>query len=88
MIRREPGGTHWRDAGMSAEKMQQFADTHRLSSITQELVNWGTRRALIDCCSTLTRPGSDWDREAKVLRNGDFMREAAYCGTLSDYCAS
>ena len=49
---------------------------------SQELVNWKTRR-LIDCLSVVARPGSAHDRPTEVVRNPDFMREAARLAAIS-----
>jgi hypothetical protein len=47
-----------------------------LCCISQELVNWRQRR-LIDVFSVFTRKSSRWARPNRVLRNSDFMTEAA-----------
>ena len=67
---------HWRARSMTAELFEQFAKAAGLRCIGQEIVNWNTRR-LIDTISIVTLPGSRRDRPNVVVRNPDFMREAA-----------
>ena len=67
---------NWRATGMSAGQFETIANAAGLRCIGQELVNWhGTR--LSDCFSLVTRAGSRWARANLVIRNADFMREAA-----------
>jgi SAM-dependent methyltransferase len=75
--------THWRDPGVSAGAVAAWAEEHDLRCIRQELVHWSTRRALIDCLSTVVRRGSALDGPPRVVRNRDFMREAAGARRLS-----
>ena len=67
---------HWRGKSVTAAKVEEIARGHGLQCISQELVNWSTRRALIDCFTTLVRPDSKWARENRVVRNHRFMLEA------------
>jgi hypothetical protein len=67
---------HWRSMEMSAEKFRGFCEEAGLSCIAQECVNW-RGDYLIDCMSTFTRPGSVWDRPLQVVKNPQFMEEAA-----------
>jgi len=48
----------------------------RLRCIGQELVNWGTRRVLLDCFSSVVRANSPRVRDRRVARNPCFMSEA------------
>ena len=73
----------WRAPSMTAESMQAFAAANGLGCISQELVTWGTRRALIDCMSIITKKGSAHFRQNRVLRNPSFMKEARYLLELS-----
>jgi len=67
---------HHRNPGMSAELFRAFCEQHGLHCISQELVNWRGRR-LIDCLSLFERSESAQQTPTKVIRNPNFMREAA-----------
>ncbi len=75
---------HWRDPGVSASLVANLAEDYGLACISQEIVPWGTKRAQIDCFSTLVPLGSSLARENRIFRNADFMDEAAYVAELSD----
>lgn len=79
----EDGWQQLRAGSMSAKKMEMFAERHDLQCISQELINWGTKSVLLDCLSTLVRRGSKLSRQNRVLRNPEFMREAARLSNLS-----
>jgi ubiquinone/menaquinone biosynthesis C-methylase UbiE len=66
---------HWRDLNVTAQKISMFADMSGLQCISQELINWGTKRTLLDCLSTITRKDSIFVRENRVLRNPLFGDE-------------
>src|SRR3954468_5886777 len=61
---------------MSAELFRAMARQHGLYCTKQELVNWRGRR-LIDCLSWLERTDSPGQKKAEIIRNPNFMREAA-----------
>jgi SAM-dependent methyltransferase len=67
---------HHRNPGMSADLFRSLCATHGLHCISQELVNWRGRR-LIDCLSLFVRSNSAPSTPTKVIRNPNFMREAA-----------
>jgi SAM-dependent methyltransferase len=67
---------HARAFSMSAATFEAFCDRAGLQCITQEQVSWCTRRR-IDCLSLFTRRDSVWARPNVIVRNGDFMKEAA-----------
>lgn len=67
---------HWRAFSMTAGLLERYCDQHGLQCLGQELVNWGGKR-LIDCFSVFARKGSVWTRPNRVMRNPDFMKEAA-----------
>ena len=67
---------HHRNPEMSAELFRALCAQHGLYCITQELVNWRGRR-LIDCLSLFARSHSAPQNATKVVRNPNFMREAA-----------
>ena len=53
-----------------------------LACVSQELISWEHGRFLIDCLSTVARPGSRWDRPREVIRNPLFTDEAARMARL------
>jgi SAM-dependent methyltransferase len=65
---------HHRDPGMSAELFRKLCADCGLHCFHQELINWRGRR-LIDCLSLFVRNGAKV--ETKIVRNRNFMREAA-----------
>ncbi len=67
---------HHRNPGMSAELFRALSAQDRLHCISQELVNWRGRR-LIDCLSLFVRSDSVQQQPTKIIRNPNFMREAA-----------
>jgi SAM-dependent methyltransferase len=74
---------HWRDPGVSAAAVARVAEDSGLQCVTQEVVHWETRRALIDCMSTIARQGSRWDTGSRLLRNEQFMQEAGNAARLA-----
>lgn len=77
----EPGD-HKRCRNMTADKFVSLARAAGLNVVSQELINWGTHRA-IDCLSVFTRPHGNWDREFKLLVNPSFGEEASYIRKLA-----
>jgi ubiquinone/menaquinone biosynthesis C-methylase UbiE len=73
----------WRARSMTAAKMVMCAEQHELQCISQELVTWYSKFALVDCLSTLVPRGSRWSRPDRVLRNAGFMSEANRLSDLS-----
>jgi hypothetical protein len=67
---------HHRNPGMSADLFRALCAQHGLHCISQELVNWRGRR-LIDCLSLFARSDSAQQNPTKIIRNPNFMREAA-----------
>lgn len=65
----------WRALDMTAERFRGSCEGAGLQCISQEIVNWTTRR-LIDCFSVITRPSSRWARPNRVLENRGFVAEA------------
>jgi len=60
---------HWRDGSVSAALVEQMASRAGLRCISQEVLNWRTRRALIDCISVLVPPDSIHARQMRRKRN-------------------
>ncbi len=67
---------HHRNPGMTAELFRALCEQNGLYCISQELVNWRGRR-LIDCLSLFVRSDSAPQSSTKIIRNPNFMREAA-----------
>jgi SAM-dependent methyltransferase len=67
---------HLRAPSVTAEWLATTCAQLGLCCIGQELVNWGTRRVLLDCFSTIVRAGSPRARARRVVRNPHFMSEA------------
>jgi SAM-dependent methyltransferase len=67
---------HHRNPGMTAELFRALCEQNGLHCVTQELVNWRGRR-LIDCLSLFVRSDSAKQDPTKIIRNPNFMREAA-----------
>ena len=67
---------HHRNPGMTAELFRAMSAQSGLQCLTQELVNWRGRR-LIDCLSLFVRSDSAPENPTKIIRNPNFMREAA-----------
>lgn len=72
-----------RSMSMTARKFEKYVVKADMQCISQEIINWGTRR-LIDCISVFTQKGSIWMRTNKIMRNGEFMREPKWASKLSD----
>ncbi len=70
----------WRAPSMSAGKLKQYAEAAGLQCVTQEKINWATRR-LIDCISVFRRQDSSCACSTKIIRNHDFMREVRYASS-------
>jgi len=74
---------HWRAEAMTADAMSDFTASVGLRCISQELLNWGTKRALIDCLSVIVREDGAMSRPLRKLVNPDFMAEAEKWRKLS-----
>jgi SAM-dependent methyltransferase len=67
---------HHRNPSMTAELFRALCAQNGLHCVSQELVNWRGRR-LIDCLSLIARTDSASESPTKIIRNPNFMREAA-----------
>jgi hypothetical protein len=67
----------------TAAKMAVFAEDHNLQCVSQELITWESRFALVDCLSIIIPRGSRRSRENRVSRNAGFMSEAKSLSDLS-----
>ena len=67
---------HHRSPDMTAELFRVLSAKHGLHCLSQEIVNWRGRR-LIDCFSIFTRSAAPEPGPTRIIRNRNFMREAA-----------
>ena len=67
---------HHRNPSMTAEIFRMLCQQNGLHCVSQELVNWRGRR-LIDCLSLFVRSDSAPANPTTLIRNPNFMREAA-----------
>jgi hypothetical protein len=67
---------HHRNPSMTARLFRTLSAENGLQCLRQELVNWRGRR-LIDCLSLFVRSDSAPESPTKIIRNPNFMREAA-----------
>jgi cyclopropane fatty-acyl-phospholipid synthase-like methyltransferase len=65
----------WRALSMTAREFREHCEAAGLQCITQELINWDTRRTM-DCMSTFTTRSSSWARPNRIIVNPGFMAEA------------
>ena len=71
---------HWRDPTVDADLVDGLARRSGLDCVTQELLPWATRSALIDCVSVMVRSGSTAShplRRTENRRFADEMRQVA-----------
>lgn len=66
----------WRAESVTARYVAEHCRSVGLVAYSQELINWEHGRYLIDALTLIARPGSRWDRPARVLRNPLFTTEA------------
>lgn len=74
---------HWRDFGVSAGVVEELAEKNGLKCVSQEIIPWRTKRAQIDCFSTLVTDSSSSARNNRILRNANFMQEVSHLSRLS-----
>ena len=67
---------HRRTPDMTAELFRSLCTKHGLHCLTQEIVNWRGRR-LVDCFSIIVRSHTFEQTPTRIVRNRNFMREAA-----------
>jgi SAM-dependent methyltransferase len=72
---------HWRSESVDAALVRSISAEVGLSCVIQEVVNWGVPE-LTDCLSVITRQGSRWDREPRLVENPGFMDEALRIGGI------
>ncbi len=77
----------WRDSSVSAKLVEEIAEEHGLKCISQEVVPWGTKRAQIDCFTTIVKNGSPSARNNRILRNANFGQEVRNLARLSQLYA-
>ena len=65
----------YRDVSMSAARMREIAQDHRLVCVHQECINWDVNEALTDCFSVIARADSRWAPATAPVLNLRFRRE-------------
>jgi len=74
---------HWREFGVNAKLIEKLAEEQNLRCISQEIINWGTKRLLIDCFSTIVKSTSSFARNNRFYKNTGFMNEVSNLHKLS-----
>jgi hypothetical protein len=59
----------WRDQTVDASRVEWFAQEFGMLCISQETINWLTKRTLNDCFSVITRKDSALARKNQILQN-------------------
>ncbi len=75
---------HHRGTDVTAAKVEAAAVAAGLQCCGQELVNWGITPELTDGVSLFARPGSLFARPNRVVRNPEFMADAARIRRLGE----
>lgn len=75
---------YWRAYSMTWDKFKMCAENAGLKCVSQELINHGTTKRLIDCLSVIVRKDSNRPCEGKSIINKNFMKEARLIRNLSD----
>lgn len=75
-------GPHWRAPSMTSTKFREYAERGGLHCISQEKINWGSRRT-IDCLSLFIKSKVSKRGSNSVLQNPHFMSKARYLSKLS-----
>jgi 2-polyprenyl-3-methyl-5-hydroxy-6-metoxy-1,4-benzoquinol methylase len=77
----------WRATSMTATEFRKSCERFGLKCVSQELVNWGKGKCLIDAISVFARRGSRWDTKSAYLENGEFMKNGTATSRLAGlYC--
>jgi hypothetical protein len=74
---------YWHDFGVSAKVVEELAEEQGLKCISQEVKQWGTKRAYIDCFSTIVKAASSSARNNRTFRNANFAQKARNLFKLS-----
>jgi SAM-dependent methyltransferase len=69
-------GAHWRATSMTAARFAEMSVGAGLHCVGQEQVNWEGGILLLDTFSVVTRPGSPWDGDNRIVKNWLFRAEA------------
>jgi ubiquinone/menaquinone biosynthesis C-methylase UbiE len=64
----------WRAESMTGARFRDMCASAGLRCFSQELINWGRGRCMIDAFSCFARPNSPWDRPPLVVKNPSFAR--------------
>ena len=76
----------WRGESMSAQLFEQYCRDAGLLCIGQEVIRWREREHWFrDCFSMLTRPGSRFAREHRVIENTDYSAQATTMANVAEF---
>ena len=76
----------WRGESTSAQTFEQLCRDNGLICIGQELIRWLEREHWYrDCFSMITRPGSRFERENRVLENPNYWSQAQAMATVAEF---
>jgi len=76
----------WRGESTSAQSFEQLCRDKGLICIGQELIRWLEREHWYrDCFSMITRPGSRFERENRVLENPNYWSQAEAMATVAEF---
>ncbi len=76
----------WRGESMSAQLFEQFCRDAGLLCIGQEVIRWREAEHWFrDCFSMLTRPGSRFVREHRVIENSDYSAQAKTMAGVAEF---
>ena len=79
----------WRGESVSAESFEQLCRDAGLLCIGQELLRWREKEHWFrDCFSMLTRPGSRFARENRVIENAGYWEQAEAMARVADLYGS
>ena len=73
---------HNRGRTVTAAKFRRESELAGFSCVSQEIINWGTKRT-IDALTILTPRGSKHEQPTAILKNPNFMNEAQNLKTLA-----
>lgn len=77
----------WRSTSMTAKLFRSYCQEAGLRCISQELINWGYGKCLIDALSVFTPPNSPWDTKSLNFKNDQFVEGTSLTSRLSElYC--
>ena len=77
----------WRGVSMSAALFERFCADAGLLCVGQETLSWCVYKVLNDCFSVVTRPGSSFARDPRVMENPEFTAQQGSVAPVADLYA-